>query len=355
MKYKNRKFLATAVVTSTALVTGIGAIPANASPLPTIATPQVTQAATVTPFVIGWKDVLMAAFEYILNNVSSPVKHPATFSDNGSRATATPGSVKFNDGNNGVNTVDKKVYAQKAGHRIEMWANSQMFLYRGSIGVVLRKGTFKPINRTVGHNQYSTYKIASGKTGNYIASFNSTSKHKWRVWVAYNHYGTKSFQALNNGDNTQPVDFTDIDGRKFLVPSESFASTPSIARQFMGPKEEFTFEEIYEEFYDEAQDSLVDVPKSLSPDQSIVITDNISDLSYDAKNDATYFYFNDARTPIELPFKGDLTGKFTRGDKVKFKFKMNRVNDDYDFVSFDYSDAISMTGEFPDISDFLVN
>lgn len=307
----------------------------------------------VVPYALGWKDVLMTAFEYVLENVKSPKKYPATFSDNDSRATVTPGSVQFNKGSNGVNMVDKKVYAQKAGHRIEMWANSQQLFYRGSIGVVLRKGSFKPINRTVGHNQYSTYKVGSGRTGNYIASFNSTSKHKWRIRIGYNHCGVKSYRALGDLDAPSVGSFVDVGDEKFLVPSDSFKRPKPALRALGGPEGEYDFSGLYEEFYGSELDSLVDVPKTLPVDSSVVVSNKISRVHYNAEEDATYFHFDNARVAVELPFAGNLTKRFAVGDRVKFKFQMNRVIDGYDFVTFDYTDSTSTEGVFPKIEQFI--
>ncbi|GAA2943189.1 hypothetical protein ACFO7V_17930 [Glutamicibacter bergerei] len=354
MRKQKLKTLVTSTSIAALIASGAGVAPAHAETIK----PQVE---AVEPDVgsvalIGWKSVMMAAFEYILANTKSPVKHKATFSDNGSRATSTPGSVSFNKGSNGVNTVDKKVFAQKAGHKIEMWANSQQLFYTGKIGVVLRKGSSKPINRTVGHNQYSTYTVGSGKTGNYIASYNSTSSHKWRIWVAYYHYGTKSLRSLNADPATQEPDFAQVQDKMYLKPSESHLHSSDKARKFMKSADtSLTFSELYEEFYDREQDSLIDVPKSLSANDSVTVTDTISDIKFDQESDATFFYFNDARTPVELPFSGDHTEQFATGDTVKFKFSLNKVSDVHDFVSFDYTDIIDKTGKFPPLEDFLVD
>lgn len=337
---------------------GLAAAPAKAEAVgPLAGAKTVVAASAVSPVaLVGWKDVLMAAFEYVLANTKSPVKHKATFSDNGATASVTPGSVSFNKGSNGVNTVDKKIFAQKAGHQISMWANSQQLFYTGKIGVVLRKGTAKPINRTVGHNQYSFYKVKSGKTGNYIASFNSTSSHKWRVWVGYSHYTNTSRRAVSLSAKAQESDFTQIEDKMYLMPTESHVAP--LAKKRMASKASLTsmtFKEIYEEFYDKEQDSLVDVPKTLSAGDSIIVEDRISDVKFDEESDATFFYFNDARTPVELPFRGDQTSKFAQGDTVKFKFTLKAVSEGHDFVGFDYTDAIDNTGEFPSLEDFLVN
>lgn len=305
-----------------------------------------------------WRTVLKYGFKLLLN-ASSPKNVAPKVTHGSSRDTASSGTVSFNvKGKNEFNTVKKEVHGERVGHEIEMWANSGQLLKTGKLGVVLYdpKGISR-INRSVGHNQYSWYKITSGKTGRYQAQYNTTSKHKWNLWIGYIHggKGLKSTFTKVNEDNVEieEFDFIDIGDKRYLVPSNEHLESTKTVQTMNMEESPISFFQLHNQFYDEKYNMLVDVAKDYNAGDTIYVQDTIIDLQYNIEEDYTELHFNNVEETVEAHFSGDLTNRFDIGDKLTFKFNLLSVSDEYDFVELDYNQQILENDEVPSIDEFL--
>lgn len=319
-----------------------------------------------------WRTVLKYSYKIADYYKNKFINRKPTTNFGINRDTISSGTINFNNKyKSGYGAfVKKDIRATRGGHEIEMWANSGALFWTGKIGVSLKdkNGNYR-INRTVGHNQYSWYKVPSWNTGSYVAEYSTTEKASWNLWVGYCHYSRggggrerplPQFEkqgnitgSIVNGNVLEDIKFKDIGNKRYILPSNSHMNSKSNKMNKVG-RSYYSFSQLHEQFYDYSLGIYVDVAKDFSVGDTILISDDIVSLEYNEVKDETKFGFKFKDEKVDyIHFSGNLTNEYDVGDNIKFQFKLLPVAENEIFVVLDYNKIFEETGETPDIKQFL--
>lgn len=297
-----------------------------------------------------WLEVLLWAFKTVLiNGMPGPASWEPEVTHHDYGVEISTGSIKFNDGSDGFGAVIKDVYGEGSGYWIMMYGHSHQLFWVGNISLLLRdpNGQY-PVNKTIGHRQYIWHFLES--IGYYEVIFSSTDKHSWTLFIDYTQYGlNNSIENLSTDNKT-----VNIDGRRYLLPSNQHANTSSSELRGNSENNTITMAELYDQFYDTEKQLLVDVAKDFIAGDRIYINDCIFDLHYNDEKDITEFIFSNKDEFTEIHFSGDLTRQFKAGDNVTLVFKLLPICEEHNLVILNYNKLIIEQDNAPDINQFLI-
>lgn len=329
------------------------------------------------------RSVGVKALYQIVNKATGRItsKSPSISLGN-SRDTASSGTIHYNQGSHNAASVRKNVQAVKKGHEIEMWGNSHQIGWTGKIAVTLSRpdSSKDAINRSVGHNQYSWFKVV--KPGNHIARWTTSNKQSWTLWQGYYHWGDLHKKCDSKGNCMLPsskiedsrnsvnfekdvtavnpdgkvVNFEAIEEFRYLKPSKEHLQLNATAKMENNKfkKKIYNMNNLYSEYYDNVLEEKVDVAKTLVAGDNVYLSDTINNIEYDSDENVTIFEFTTNYGPQYLAFKEDLTSEYNVGDSLNFNFKIVNLHHGHAYTNLDYS-VITQNGVYPDIKEFLVS
>ena len=203
---------------------------------------------------------------------------------------------------------------------------------------------------TTGTNQYMFYtKKAGDSSGTWKAQFVSTETYKWQLYYAhyYNANARSSVPMTEDGfyfgDNNRVYQFSVAESyRLYSLPPEVVDMT-QLNAQFINP----------------ADGKTVDYLKDFNAGDQVHFSDIIIDISYDATEDATTFYFTEDtyEENIGWKFAGNLLDQYSAGDVLNLTFDVLNVGNyqGITFESLDYFEAAyahNNGAAYPNIQDY---
>lgn len=290
------------------------------------------------------------------------------------------GSITFNSGNVVSHAFKELVVTGQDTMRFMIQHNN--FLFQGSplaVGVFDKSNPTKPlIEKSLKSGNYFDYTFPGGyetQYNNYYISLSTGDKASWEPSMYYTVVdkpctGTCPAPASNPSPQLS-LNNVDISSNAILyndrylylnndtsVKSTSNNLTSTFSNNLSDVSEGLTFNQLYGEFYDSSTNTLTNQTKSLLPNTTVHVQDNITDIAYNVENDYTEIKFASDYSNIEYHsayFKGNLTSEYSIGDTLALKFKLITIakTKGQVFVDLDYNQYYDNNSDYPTIDEFL--
>lgn len=302
-------------------------------------------AAKVNWWKIGW--VILTDYVEKLINLDGKSKKDSTM------VYMVSPSIEYNTGKTGGEVyfrpeVNKTIgNIRMHGHRIiaiDVFAKLNLILSDSS-GRTVKQATTQT-------NQYMFYTPkSSDKFGKWKAQFVSAQSYKWQLYYAH-YVSSKSRSAspeVEDGfyfaDNNRVYQYSDMNANSV----ETYSTPPAVV----------DITQLNKQFINPSDGKVVDYLKDFNDGDVVNFSDTIEEISYDATEDATTFYFTESISgeKIGWKFDGNLTDEYSAGSTLNLKFKVVNVDNykDITFESLDYFESAYSHKDgtpYPKINDY---
>lgn len=260
-------------------------------------------------------------------------------------------SVEYNTGDMGPEVYFRPQVDNTVG-TIRMHGHRIIFVdVFAQLALILSDASGETVSQaTTGTNQYMFYTKASGDvSGKWKAQFISTETYKWQLYYAH-YYNANTRAALPAveenfyfGNNNRVYQFSNIASNTSRTVVPTVLNITQLNDQFINPSDGKT----------------VDYLKDFNAGDTVNFSDTIVEISYNAAENATTFYFTEGTSGenIGWKFAGDLTNEYTIGDNLSLKFDVLNVAtyQGITFESLDYFEAAyshKVGTPYPNINDY---
>ncbi|MEA3423454.1 MAG: hypothetical protein U9Q80_06655 [Bacillota bacterium] len=280
------------------------------------------------------------------------------------------GDIDFNNGTIGPNAYHK---VEIADHHRKIDAFAQRpfpdFFNKIVITIMDSYGNQKAA-KSVTHDQHLYYTTSSSDSiGDWKVMYTEEGGTKWDCWLFLWNSDVYT-SALSNAVGPKSVSIYDLNTYEisdmlvyiteddtYVIPSTFHENKESTSRDNSQPLD---IEGLMNETYDQTILKNVYNLKNFSIGDTVLFSDDIENIYYDVKSDATYFILhnNQSDEDIMWPFSGNLTSRYKVGDRLNLKYKVveKYSDDNIVFETLDYvEESISKiyNGEFADISNYI--
>ena len=244
-------------------------------------------------------------------------------------------SIEYNTGDMGPEVYFRPEVDNSVGS-IRMHGHRIIFVdIFTQIALILSDASGDTVSQaTTGTNQYMFYtKKAGDSSGTWKAQFVSTETYKWQLYYAhyYNANARSSVPMTEDGfyfgDNNRVYQFSVAESYRLNSLPPEVVDMTQLNAQFINP----------------ADGKTVDYLKDFNAGDQVHFSDIIIDISYDATEDATTFYFTEDtyEENIGWKFAGNLLDQYSAGDVLNLTFDVLNVGNyqGITFESLDYFEA----------------
>ena len=260
-------------------------------------------------------------------------------------------SIEYNTGDMGPEVYFRPEVDNSVGS-IRMHGHRIIFVdIFTQIALILSDASGDTVSQaTTGTNQYMFYtKKAGDSSGTWKAQFVSTETYKWQLYYAhyYNANARSSVPMTEDGfyfgDNNRVYQFSVAESYRLNSLPPEVVDMTQLNAQFINP----------------ADGKTVDYLKDFNAGDQVHFSDIIIDISYDATEDATTFYFTEDtyEENIGWKFAGNLLDQYSAGDVLNLTFDVLNVGN-YQGITFESLDnfeaayAHNNGAAYPNIQDY---
>lgn len=307
-----------------------------------------------------WKAAFIAA-KWVVVKVDNTLfnRNPQIVNPGGNWVASSSGDVSFGNGNNDVRRVKFTTTVSNSHNHLDVFAQTGITGWLETITIFMENSSGNEVNGgQVTHNQhiYTSYNLP---LDTYTTYYVCSSNQEWDCWIYRYDFSAdyaKSTAAFDTPSYASNMVYNPETQKSYIIPSDTAVSSSRSATS----DNILTAQDLVDEFYDDLQDCSVNRLKSFDVNDTIFVTDVVTDLKYDESTNTTKLYFgNTTNGSFSWPFAGDLRSQITVNDELTFKFCVveEYATGKYSFETLDYfleSYDLIAKGTAANIQDYLV-
>ena len=307
-----------------------------------------------------WKAAFMAAKWAVVKADNTLFnRDPQIINPGGNWVASSSGDVSFGNGDDDARRVKFTTTVSNSHNHLDVFAQTGITGWLDTITIFMEDSSGDEVyGGQVTHNQhiFTSYDLP---LDTYTTYYVYSDNRDWDCWIYRYDFSADYARSAVSSDTPSYASnmvYNPETQKSYIIPSDT--AVPS-SRSAISDNT-LTAQDLVDEFYDDQQDCSVNRLKSFDVDDTIFVTDVVTDLKYDESTNTTKLYFgNTTDGSFSWPFAGDLRSQINVNDELTFEFSVveEYATDEYSFETLDYfleSYDLIAEGTAANIQDYLV-
>lgn len=260
-------------------------------------------------------------------------RDPQIIDKGGNWMASSSGSVSFGNGPDDVRRVKFETTVSERYNHLDAFAQTGITGWLDTITIFIENSNGNEIHGGQVNDGQHILTSNDLPLDTYTTYYVYSSKRKWDCWLYRYDFTDDYTRSASSPDITSNMVYNPDTQKSYIIPSDS------VVQSKITKDGALTAQDLVNEFYDDQLNCSVHRMKNYNIDDTIYVTDIITNLQYDDSTDITTIYFgNTTDGSFFWPFAGDLRNQFAVNDELTFKFNVveEYATNEYSFETLDY-------------------